>query len=137
MKSRLLFLVALIPLLILAPALVSAVTTPTPTIKIAMSFNAYAGQPLKVNNASMYLNTTDSHYHVKGTVTNILHETTDVSNVAGIFFDKTTNTMLKSGNDLIYTPIDPGMTVGFDFDTGYTAAQANQFQYMRLDINTA
>lgn len=42
--------------------------------------------------------------------------------------------MLKSGNDLIDKPIDPGMTVSFDFDTGYTAAQANQVQYMRLDI---
>ena len=30
--------------------------------------------------------------------------------------------MLKSGNDLIDKPIDPGMTVSFDFDTGYTGS---------------
>ena len=93
--------------------------------------------PLKVNSAEIYLNTTDSHYHVRGTVTNTLHESKDFSSVTGVFTNKTTGHLLNSTFGPITTPIGPGKTVGYDFDTGYTTAQLSQFRSMKLDVNAS
>lgn len=41
--------------------------------------------PIRVNSAEIYPNTTGSHYYVRSTVTNILHETKDISSIAGSF----------------------------------------------------
>lgn len=92
--------------------------------------------PMKVNSAEIYLNTTDSHYHVRGTVTNMLHETKDISTVTGLFTNKSTGSLLSSFGPII-TNIGPGKTVGYDVDTGYTSAQLAQFKSMKLDVNAS
>ena len=92
--------------------------------------------PMRVNSAEIYLNTTDSHYHVRGTVTNMLHETKDISTVTGLFTNKSTGSLLSSFGPII-TNIGPGQTVGYDVDTGYTSAQLAQFKSMKLDVNAS
>ena len=92
---------------------------------------------LKVNSAEIYLNTTDSHYHVRGTVTNMLHETKDISTVTGVFTNKSTGHLLSSVFGPITTPIGPGKSVGYDVDTGYTRAQLAEFPSMKLDVNAS
>jgi hypothetical protein len=91
---------------------------------------------MRVNSAEIYLNTTDSHYHVRGTVTNMLHETKDISTVTGLFTNKSTGSLLSSFGPII-TNIGPGQTVGYDVDTGYTSAQLAQFKSMKLDVNAS
>jgi hypothetical protein len=92
---------------------------------------------LKVDSAEIYLNTTDSHYHVRGTVTNNVHESKDISTVTGVFTNKSTGHLLSSVFGPITTPIGPGKTVGYDFDTGYTPAQLAQFRSMKLEVNAS
>jgi hypothetical protein len=92
---------------------------------------------LKVNSADIYLNTTDSHYHIRGTVTNMLHESKDISAVTGVFTNKSTGHLLSSVFGPITTPLGPGKTVGYDFDTGYTPAQLAQFRSMKLEVNAS
>jgi hypothetical protein len=91
---------------------------------------------MRVNSAEIYLNTTDSHYQVRGTVTNMLHETKDISTVTGLFTNKSTGSLLSSFGPII-TNIGPGQTVGYDVDTGYTSAQLAQFKSMKLDVNAS
>ena len=92
---------------------------------------------LKVNVAEIYLNTTDSHYHVRGTVTNMLQETKNFSSVTGEFTNKTSGHLLSSAFGPITTPIGPGKTAGYDFDTGYTPAQSALFRSMKLEVNAS
>ena len=92
---------------------------------------------LRVNSADIYLNTTDSHYHVRGTVMNMLHASKDISTVTGVFTNKSTGHLLRSVSGAITTPIGPGKTVGYDFDTGYTPAQLAQFRSMKLEVNAS
>jgi hypothetical protein len=92
--------------------------------------------PMRVNAAEIYLNTTDSHYHVRGTVTNMLHETKDISTVTGQFTNKSTGSLLSAFGPII-THIGPGKTVGYDVDTGYTRAQLAEFPSMKLDVNAS
>ena len=92
---------------------------------------------LKVNSADIYLNTTDSHYHIRGTVTNMLHESKDISAVTGVFTNKSTGHLLSSVFGPITTPLGPGKTVVYDFDTGYTPAQLAQFRSMKLEVNAS
>ena len=94
---------------------------------------------LKVDSAEIYLNATDSHYHVRGTVTNtnMQHESKNFSSVTGDFTNKTTGHLLSSVSGLITTSIGPGKTVGYDFDTGYTQAQVAQFRSMKLEVNAS
>jgi hypothetical protein len=94
--------------------------------------------PIRVNSAEIYLNTTDSHYHVRGTVTNMLHETKDISSVNGLFTNKSTGSLLGSAmQGPIITHLGPGKTIGYDIDTGYTSAQLAQFKSMKLDVNAS
>jgi hypothetical protein len=93
--------------------------------------------PLKVNSAEIYLNTTDSHYHVRGTVTNTQHESKNFSSVTGEFTNKTTGHLLNSTFGPITTPIGPGKTAEYDFDTGYTPTQLAQFRSMKLEVNAS
>ncbi len=92
---------------------------------------------LKVNSAEIYLNTTDSHYHVRGTVTNTQHESKNFSSVTGEFINQTSGRLLSSAFGPITIPIDPGKTVGYDFDTGYTPTQLAQFRSMKLEVNAS
>jgi hypothetical protein len=51
------------------------------------------------------------------------------------FKDKTTDTTVKTlSGSYIDGPIDPGQTVPFNIDTGYTAGQGNQLQFMKVGI---
>lgn len=123
----------------------AAVFSPTfvyaTSANIPLMINIQATNPslssLKVNSAEIYLNTTDSHYHARGTVTNMLHESKDISTVTGAFTNKSTGHLLSSVAGLITTPIGPGKTVGYDFDTGYTPAQLAQFRSMKLEVNAS
>lgn len=123
----------------------SAVFSPTfvyaTSASIPLTINIQNTNPnlssLKVNSAEIYLNTTDSHYHVRGTVTNTLHESKDFSSVTGVFTNKTTGHLLNSTFGPITTPIGAGKTVGYDFDTGYTPAQLAQFRSMKLEVNVS
>lgn len=93
--------------------------------------------PIRVNSAEIYLNTTDSHYHVRGTVTNMQHETKDISTVTGLFTNKSTGSLLGNEVAPVILHLDPGKTVGYDIDTGYTSAQVSQFKSMKLDVNAS
>jgi hypothetical protein len=93
--------------------------------------------PIKVNSAEIYLNTTDSHYHVRGTVTNMLHEAKNISTVTGLFTNKSTGSLLGNAIAPIITNIGPGKTVSYDVDTGYTSANSTQFKSMKLDVNAS
>src|ERR1700739_1374172 len=57
--------------------------------------------PIRVNSAEIYLNMTDSHYHVRGTVTNMLHETKEISSVTGQFTNKSTGDLLTAFGTII------------------------------------
>lgn len=92
---------------------------------------------LDFNDVILYLNSSDGHYHLKGVVTNTLHETRD--NQTGIViifrdegdfaFDNT-----KTINAYIDGPIDPRKSIPFEIDSGYIAAQADQMQHLIVHI---
>ena len=92
--------------------------------------------PIRVNSAEIYLNMTDSHYHVRGTITNMLHEIKEISSVTGAFTNKSTGTLLTAFGPII-THIGPRKTIGYDVDTGYTPAQLPQFKCMKLNVNAS
>jgi hypothetical protein len=87
-----------------------------------------------ISNAYMYLNTTDGHYHVTGTIKNTIDETIDDTSVFVTFFDRTNNTLLKHIGPITLESLDPEQSTTFDIDTGYTSKQANQFPYMMLQL---
>lgn len=89
---------------------------------------------IHISDAYMYLNTTDGHYHVTGTIKNIIDETIDDTSVFGIFFDRTNNTLLKHIGPITLESLDPEQSTTFDIDTGYTSKQANLFPYMMLQL---
>jgi hypothetical protein len=122
---------------VFSPALVYATSANNIPLMINIHGMNPNPSPLKVNSAEVYLNTTDSHYHVRGTVTNTLHESKDFPSVTGAFTNKTTGHLLSSVFGPIATPIGPGKTVGYDFDTGYTPAQLAQFRSMELEVNAS
>ena len=89
----------------------------------------------ELENITWYLNATDSHYHIKGLVKNILPETTDGIIISINFNYRSTGAYLHrdrgSGGELLPTGgIAPGAILRFDMDTGYNVSQTNQFQYI-------
>jgi hypothetical protein len=126
------------PLLILGTIFSPTLVYATSTNNIPLMINIHDTNPnpssLKVNSAEIYLNSTDSHYHVRGKVTNIQQETKNFSSVTGEFTNKTSGHLLSSAFGPITTPIGPGKTAGYDFDTGYTPAQLAQFRSMKLEV---
>lgn len=82
------------------------------------------------------MNASDGHYHLKGLAKNTLPETRSNSIFMSIDLrDRATDTTVKSlSGTYINEPIDPGQSAPFDIDTGYTAAQGNQFHFMKLVI---
>lgn len=90
---------------------------------------------LDISNTVVYLNSSDGHYHLKGLAKNTLPETRSSSVFMTIDFqDKSTGTSVKSITGNINGPLDPGQTVPFDIDRGYTAARGNQLQFMKAQI---
>lgn len=129
------------PLLILGTIFSPTLVYATSTNNIPLMINIHNTNPnpssLKVNSADIYLNSTDSHYHIRGTVTNMQQETKNFSSVTGEFTNKTSGHLLSSAFGPIATSIGPGKTAVFDFDTGYTPAQSAQFKSMKLDVNAS
>ncbi len=129
------------PLLVLVAVFSPTFVYAAPTNNIPLMINIHDTNPnpssLKINSAEIYLNTTDSHYHVRGTVTNLQQETKNFSSVTSEFTNKTSGNLLSSIFGPITTPIDPGKTTGYDFDTGYTPAQLAQFRSMKLEVNAS
>jgi hypothetical protein len=128
-----------VPLLVLGAVFSPTLVYATSTNNIPLMINIQGTNPpsLKINSAEIYLNTTDSHYHVRGTVTNMQQETKNFSSVTGEFTNKTSGHLLSSAFGPITTPIGPGKTVGYDVDTGYAPAQLSQFKSMKLDVNAS
>jgi hypothetical protein len=85
-----------------------------------------------VGNTTFYLNNTDGHYHLKGIIQNISHVTISHITMSVSFYDKMAvlagNVRLVMGSAI--DNINPGDMPHFDIDTGSTAKQANQFQYL-------
>ena len=48
------------------------------------------------------------------------------------FQDRSTGTTVKSFYSTIDRTIDPGQTIAFDVDSGYTSLQRNQLQFMKV-----
>jgi hypothetical protein len=89
----------------------------------------------ELENITWYLNATDSQYHIKGSVKNILPETPDGIIISINFNYRTTGAYLHRGRgsdgELLPTGgIAPGAILRFDMDTGYNVSQMNQFQYI-------
>ena len=130
-----------VSLLVLGAVFSPTIVYATAANNIPLTVNIHDTNPnvssLKVNSADIYLNTTDSHYHVRGTVTNIQHEIKNFSSVTGEFTNKTSGHLLSSAFGPITTSIGPGKTVGYDFDTSYTPAQLAQFGSMKLEVNAS
>ncbi len=130
-----------IPLVVLGTIFFPTLVYATSTNNIPLTINIHDTKPnpssLKVNSAELYLNTTDSHYHVRGTVTNMQQQTKNFSSVTGEFTNKTSGHLLSSAFGPITTPIGPGKTAGYDFDTGYTPSQLAQFRSMKLEVNAS
>lgn len=83
----------------------------------------------------LYLNGTDGHYHLRGTLTNTLPETrSGFESVLTSFEDKATNSTVDSESSLINIIMNPNTSVPFDIKTMYTAEKANQFQFMKVSI---
>jgi hypothetical protein len=122
--------------IVLSPTFVHAISA---TIPLTINIHDVTPNllPIKVNSAEIYLNTTDSHYHVRGTITNMLHESKDMSTVTGLFTNKSTGSLLNNTIAPIITHLDPGKTIGYDIDTGYTPAQLAQFKSIKLDVNAS
>jgi hypothetical protein len=122
--------------IVLSPTFVDAISA---TIPLTINIHDVTPNllPIKVNSAEIYLNTTDSHYHVRGTITNMLHESKDISTVTGLFTNKSTGSLLNNTIAPIITHLDSGKTIGYDIDTGYTPAQLAQFKSMKLDVNAS
>lgn len=90
---------------------------------------------LDFSSVIVYMNTSDGHYHLKGLAKNTLPETRSNTIYMTIDFkDKSTDTTVKTLSHNIDGPIDPGKTTPFDVDTGYTAEQGNQFEFMKVEI---
>jgi hypothetical protein len=116
----------IVSLLILATNHAMAQTAPNIPIEVGNGVRdvAYA-------NISLYLNTTDGHYHLKGLVKNLLPETKDDILVFVSFVDRSTGTLLRDVSGTVNGPIAPNAVVPFDVDTGYNTTRANEFQYMK------
>jgi hypothetical protein len=92
---------------------------------------------LDFTSVTFYLNMSDGHYHLKGLAKNTLPETRSNSIFLTIDLkDKSTDTTVKTLSGNINEPIDPGQTAPFDIDTGYTARQGNQLQFMKVMITS-
>ena len=92
-------------------------------------------QGWSVNNVTLYLNSTDGHYHLKGHLKNTLPETrSGFEYIQANFEDKTTNSTVDSESGSMNIVMNPNTTVPFDIKTLYTADKANQFQFMNVQI---
>ncbi len=90
------------------------------------------------SNLTFYLNSTDSHYHLKGWFQNTLPEAVDTKSISLSFEDKTTHVQLGTGNSVFVSrPVDSGATVAFDIDTGYGQDQFEQIQHMQALLTYA
>jgi hypothetical protein len=96
--------------------------------KIPLPREILAKSDKQLGNITWYLNTTDSHYHVKGLVKNILPENTDSIIVVLGFFDQTTGNPLHHASVSIDRSLTGGIVsnaiLSFDIYTGYIAGQA-------------
>lgn len=90
---------------------------------------------IAVSKTTLYLNATDSHYHLKGLVQNILQVTVDSISLYTTFQERSTGTQVHTVPTIfINGPIKPNQTVGFDIDTGYTASQVGELQHLKAMI---
>jgi hypothetical protein len=150
MEETILLVCAVVVDVILSPTVVLASsagnTTVAPGAKIAngttmtMPHSGIA-IPIELNptgdfaasNMVFYINTTDGALHLKGLLKNILHETISTDTLITLTFrDRSTDTVLKADiNTFIHKEIGPGATIPFNIDTGYSAKQANEFQFIK------
>jgi len=92
-------------------------------------------QGWSVNNVTLYLNSTDGHYHLKGQLKNTLPETrSGFEDIQASFEDRTTNSTVDSESGSMNIVMNPNTAVPFDIKTMYTADKANQFQFMKVQI---
>ncbi|MRN60485.1 MAG: hypothetical protein FIO03_00305 [Nitrosopumilales archaeon] len=91
-----------------------------PTIPIELSNGVTV---VAYSNMTFYLNSTNSHYHLKGLIKDILPESRGFISVMIDFRNQSTVTSVHSILYTLHGPIDSNTTVPFDIDTGYTQAQ--------------
>jgi putative transposon-encoded protein len=109
-------------------------TIKTPSIVVDTS-PSLLPTTLKVSNVTLVLNSTDSHYHVIGIITNSLHETMDNQLVTVYFSDKDTGAQLRTVSHYYSGPLDPGQSGRFNVDTNYTVNQVGQFKFMSMRVH--
>ena len=102
-----------------------------PTIPTELSNGVTA---VAYSNMTFYLNSTNSHYHLKGLIKDILPESRGFISVMIDFRNQSTVTSVHSILYTLHGLIDSNTTVPFDIDTGYTQAQQNRFQYLKALI---
>ncbi len=109
-------------------------TNNTTLFNIPVEINQFT-QGWSVSNVTLYLNSTDGHYHLKGQLRNTLPETrSGFEYIQASFEDKTTNSTVDSESGSMNIVMNPNTTVPFDIKTMYTADKANQFQFMKVQI---
>jgi hypothetical protein len=103
-------------------------------VRIPIDVNEFS-KGWSVSNVTLYLNSSDGHYHMKGILKNTLPETRNgFESILVSFEDRATNSTVDTESGSINTTLDPGASVAFDIGTMYTLKQANQFQFMRASI---
>ena len=131
MTSKLLFLTALIPLLLVP--LVNAV----PAISITLFNDLDSQNFVQIGKPLLYVNGTN--YHVKETLKSVAEYTYPFVTLNLNFLDKKSgsliNTAAPSTNDTVIHNMSPNQTGHFDMDTGYTKAQGDkEFPYFNITI---
>lgn len=118
---------------------VAAAVAPPLSIKVDMNGFAMSGFRLVGNKTTFALNNTDGHIHMTGTLINNGHLTVSAPLLISMsFYDNKSGNLVSSGSPDINLDkkINPGDTVNFNFDTGYTPKQAaSQFPYLFALVN--
>jgi hypothetical protein len=82
----------------------------------------------------LYLNGTDSHYHLRGLIKNILPETRDNMVMAIMMNDKTTGALIHTMDKSIFGTIKPNDVRPFDIDVGYNSTQADELSRIKITV---
>jgi hypothetical protein len=103
-------------------------------IETPVQISPFHSNDSKFSDMILYLNGTDSHYHLRGLIKNILPETRDNMVMAIMMNDKTTGALIHTMDKSIFGTIKPNDVRPFDIDVGYNSTQADELSRIKITV---